>query len=400
MFICHECNTVTPETEVRTFDDLKFCIDCFRHSYFTCARCDTLGHRGGENFIESENISICDDCFCGNYLICRECGESTRVSRMRGDICRDCASDEPTTYEPSYSEKQANRATIREAKESFSLFGVELELNTQGAKLTQLPAWSCVRDGSLSNGLEYVSRVFPANETGYVELAKCVSLLKKNGHKPDKSCGFHLHFNVVPKDAKSIKFLKSLLIAYLSLEPHIYAMLPNSRRTNTYCRRLDCDLLSHYRLELAAPKSGKKHAEYMEAWDNFCRGTELTNLVEKIPHGHYFENAFYAGQSSYKKDHYYSKRYYGLNLHSIFYRGSIELRYHGGTCDKHKVVNWVKFHKAIMDFIQAYKGNYLAMRELGKKEFLASVLGPELTEYMTERVAKFENDEQTEAVEA
>ena len=47
-------------------------------------------------------------------------------------------------------------------------------------------------------------------------------------------------------------------------------------------------------------------------------------------------------------DKYFTKRYYWLNLHSVFYRDTIELRLHSGTISKEKIINWYNLQKIFL----------------------------------------------------
>ena len=48
------------------------------------------------------------------------------------------------------------------------------------------------------------------------------------------------------------------------------------------------------------------------------------------------------------ESHYNSSRYHGLNLHSKFYHGTIEFRYHEGEVDPERIISWIEFCNSTM----------------------------------------------------
>ncbi len=56
-----------------------------------------------------------------------------------------------------------------------------------------------------------------------------------------------------------------------------------------------------------------------------------------------------------KKYPYHGNRYRGLNLHSLLNIGTIELRYHSGTLDSTKIINWLFINTAIIDYCNKHQ---------------------------------------------
>jgi hypothetical protein len=52
-------------------------------------------------------------------------------------------------------------------------------------------------------------------------------------------------------------------------------------------------------------------------------------------------------EPSYEK--YNHSRYCGMNMHSRIINGSIEFRYHSGTINRNKIINWITICQAIVD---------------------------------------------------
>ena len=53
--------------------------------------------------------------------------------------------------------------------------------------------------------------------------------------------------------------------------------------------------------------------------------------------------------SGISREKYNDSRYHGLNLHARFYLGTIEFRYHSGTLNSEKIINWVKICNSIIE---------------------------------------------------
>lgn len=96
-----------------------------------------------------------------------------------------------------------------------------------------------VHDGSLRGpggedpiGGEYVTGVL-TGDMGFYQLNKLCSVLSKRC-EIDKRCGVHVHIGIDP----SKTFIVSLYKLLLDIEEEMFSLLPQSRRTNTYCRKL------------------------------------------------------------------------------------------------------------------------------------------------------------------
>ena len=114
--------------------------------------------------------------------------------------------------------------------------------------------------------------------------------------------GQHMHF-----DARDLDWYHRVVIAGIvkAIEPHLYSMLPSSRRNNRYC----------------IPMS--------QRWSDFKYVKDRDSFVD-----------FWYDTCSYNDSRWNDKRYYGLNMHPGPREGgmgSIEIRYHNGTLNKTKM---------------------------------------------------------------
>lgn len=111
-------------------------------------------------------------------------------------------------------------------------FGVELEV--EGTRLPQLAngQWNTVTDGSLRNGLEYVSsgpRTFEEIENDLAFFDKQCQDAKL---KPSIRTSTHVHLNV---QSLTITRLISLLAVYYAIEDVLFWLFSENRRGNHFC---------------------------------------------------------------------------------------------------------------------------------------------------------------------
>lgn len=164
--------------------------------------------------------------------------------------------------------------------------------------------WKIVTDGSLSahaNGFEIVSPVM-FGEGGLEQVRTVCKALTEMGAIVRKTCGLHVHFGA---RSWNIETFKSLLLAYRTFEPVIGAMLPQSRRDNTYCREL-----------------------------------RRVTTPERIAQARTVRDLQYVLGSG---------RYVTLNLMPFFRQGTVEFRQHSGTVDGEKIVNWIMLCASLIE---------------------------------------------------
>jgi len=145
--------------------------------------------------------------------------------------------------------------------------------------------WKAVIDGSLSGGSygsgEVVSPVLAYEDIE--ELQRIVRALREAGARSDSSCGIHVHVDGSSLDAKSIVNI----VKYVHKQERLLLA--------EYCRPISTEFIE--RIEKRRPET---RAQLSEAW---------------------------YGRSNEVPCRYDTTRYHGLNLNSLFYRGTIEFRY-------------------------------------------------------------------------
>ena len=174
--------------------------------------------------------------------------------------------------------------------------------------------WKLVSDSSIYaekwNGYSYevtdspdyrVEMVSP--KLTYGELPKfqeCVRQMRYAKGKVNDSCGIHVHVDAAKHNRQSLKNLLSIMF---SKEDILFkALQVNPNRVRTYCKKVREPMLQKAR-QLSAEET-----------------TDLTQL----------EEIWYEGKVK-NSDHYNWTRYYALNLHSVFYRGTVEFRCFNST---------------------------------------------------------------------
>lgn len=175
--------------------------------------------------------------------------------------------------------------------------------------------WKLVSDASIIGeqwtGTEYlendikdfrVELVTP--KLTYPELPKlqeCMRRLKQIGAKVNDSCGIHVHVDAANHNRQSLKNLISIM--YSKEDLLFKALQVNEVRAIRFCKKVREPMLREARQLLSAEET-----------------TDLTQL----------EQIWYEGNVS-SSDHYNWTRYYALNLHSVFYRGTVEWRCFNST---------------------------------------------------------------------
>ncbi len=363
---CVSCSELFSEDEIIYWNDNTFCEDCLNN---TTSFCDDCGERVNNSNIAEINLNhICNDCFDNNYFNCDNCGEYVHNDDYGDEGC--CYRCENDNRDNSEFEEIKIRNTFEKSKtfkiNKFKNFcGVEIEViggnmfsydELKNFQFSQIP------DGSVSNGGEFVSCAMNGDNL-FNKIDNFCKELDINNFKINTDWGMHIHIKV----NKNIENLKKIYIFYKKYEDYFFNMLPKSRQQNNYCFKLKNKL-------------------------NLCE-----NDVLKYKNSYDFQKNIYNSTNKYalsrfKKNKYNDKRYSWLNFHSVFYRGTLEIRNHQGTINPTKIKNWLKIHLTIINLLKNININMI--NNLPKdKTFFLSFFDENLKNYILERWAKFENEE-------
>jgi len=137
----------------------------------------------------------------------------------------------------------------------------------------------------------------------YAELPKfqeCIRQVRHAGAKVNDSCGIHVHVDAANHNRQSLKNLIGIM--YSKEDILFKALKVNEDRAKRWCKKVREPMLREAR-RLSADET-----------------KDLTRL----------EEVWYEGDVSIR-EHYNWTRYHALNLHSVFYRGTVEWRCFNST---------------------------------------------------------------------
>lgn len=186
--------------------------------------------------------------------------------------------------------------------------------------------WDICSDGSVGGGtsVEFVSP--PLRYEDIEELQEVVRAIRQAGFKVNRSCGIHVHVGSRTTDGEELsgKALKVLAKTMKSKERIIKKA--TKRLANRWCRDLETDLV-----------------------ERIVRAGNDKNAVGRAWYG--VRNFAYAAQN-----HYHDSRYHALNLHSVFFRGTVEFRMFESSLHAGKVKAYIQFSLALVGKARKARG--------------------------------------------
>lgn len=130
-------------------------------------------------------------------------------------------------------------------------------------------------------------------------IQELVRRLRRQGAFSNSSCGLHVHVDALPFDARTLRNLTNIMY---SKEDILYrALQVDVAREDRYCKKADPDFLEQ--LNRRKPKS-----------------------IEEL-------KRIWYGDASPHNSHYDETRYRGVNLHSVFQKGTVEFRLFNSTVE-------------------------------------------------------------------
>ncbi|MFZ5449170.1 MAG: amidoligase family protein [Thermodesulfobacteriota bacterium] len=188
-------------------------------------------------------------------------------------------------------------------------------------------AWSFVTDDSIkgAGGSELVSPILSGVQ-GLIRLYQVLNLLQEFPEiQVNDTCGFHVHHGVDPETFGNQELFQLMRIVAI-FENYIYHLLPEDRRGAETCRPLEIDLYKWFR------RNGSERQ---------------VPLVKNLWYS--LENRDDAQTPRHRKIH--PTRYHGLNLHSYWYRGTVEFRYYPSILDQpEELMQWIIFTQFLMEW--------------------------------------------------
>jgi len=302
------------------------------------------------------------------------CGECDRCT----DCC-ECSDGKPDVLRNGYFQFHESRTF----KANISRRHLSLELEI--ARIDNDRAYAVkdaalkygdaiVLDGSLPDtGFEI--NMNPTNGDLFIEhVTDLCNGLKRASAEVDRCCGMHCHL-----DAKHYSYfdLFKLCRLYVRIEDGLFDMVSRSRRTGSYSRpcagQYEFDNYATFKKTLIARLYGKECIEPRKQWDG-----------KKRPHVNYSTPRKRQTISSFNEK-YSGTRYSALNLHSFFYRRTIEFRHHQGTVQPDKAANWAMVCAAVLDSASRLTVAQIDALPLDSFDALLAVVPSSLHAYMHSR---------------
>ena len=339
--ICCTCR-VCPGDH-RTQND--FCGDCdFCDSCCECVRCESCNRR---------NVRICSQCNQCNRC-CSGCGST--VSFFTNPL---------VFHIPRLHERVRNPSSRFLAAE-IEVAGIEAESGDLVTRAVEKWKGSIVEDGSLPNdGFEI--NTAPAGGDKFVEEIEdiCKALKRVQAHVTS-ACGLHVHI-----DARDFDYfdIRRLALVYADMETALFQMVSKKRRENTYCTPCG-DIFRETILKGRIPYKEVKQSVQVSLYGS--------NGVKDVHRNRKSKNT--------------GPRYRALNLHSWFYRGTVECRLFGGTVKAEKIIPWGMMWARIFDWVHSHTDDEVMARFSGlrtPKNKLLAVVGKEtpIGQFVKDRMA-------------
>ena len=308
-----------------TSDNTMVCDSCFDDYYETCNDCEATYGRDDGYYVSGYG-SVCDNCR-DYYYYCNECGEYHEENNGEYDdddnwTCDRCLNGRSEHIRCGDGVQQASNTFKEIAYENT--YGIELE-TSKAVSESMISVFSEVHDGSIT-GKEYVSPILQGDE-GLQKIREfCYNAVKAKA-EVDNACGYHVH---IGSGHLNFQQIKNVWWLYKYFEPVFYAMLPKSRSKQAgsgscWCAPIN-DMFTFKQIE-----NCENNRDLMRLYYNFRHNDE-----ERM-------------QDHAKGNRYANQRYRSINLHSHWYRGTIEFRGHSGTLDSRKTINWLKLHLLVVD---------------------------------------------------
>jgi hypothetical protein len=175
--------------------------------------------------------------------------------------------------------------------------------------------WVVLNDGSLTGNCYGTAGEITSPILTWADLEQLQDIVRKVrevGARVDHSCGIHIHVDGARfKDEPSA--IRSLVRLVYNRETFIEAALKlDARRRSIYCQPIQTRI---------------------------AEGIRRCNALATVQRLWYQNELRYSRNP--ERDHYNSSRYHGVNLHSLFFRGTIEFRWFNGSLHAGEVKSYV-----------------------------------------------------------
>ncbi len=227
--------------------------------------------------------------------------------------------------------------------------------------------WHFEDDSSIRGmgGAELVSPILSGIE-GLIQVYFALRFLCKiEKVKINQTCGFHVHHGV-NREHYGCRELKELVRIVYPMEDYFYLLIPGNRHDADTCKPIELNVEEFLKIPCDDVSNGVSFLKKM--W--YSRKNRYDPEVAQNPR-------------------YDKTRYHGLNLHSYWFRSTIEFRYHSAILkDVNEAMQWIiftqflvelstgnvpviEFHPSASKWMQTIYKIYLALGYLDKIKFVA-----------------------------
>lgn len=335
VLVCSSCNKQLVDSDSFVLFACLYCAECTPRNLEVCDMCSKpkMKCKKVKQYDGTDSL-ICEGCR-KRIWECRNCGHPLESSFLENRQCEACIETNSTQYGRrfSYSMKWVSNA-LGEIIKSTRLFSSEIEAGTSSARKLSLIAEGIPTqcgigsDGSLSGISQCFEIQTPrlGGQLGEELVRRVCGTLKAQGTVVNDTCGMHVHLDGKDLFPESRKTFPTAIIqlwkAHIVFEDIILSFIPYNRRNNDFCRPMR-DVVSTSEIDAC-----NSLFEIEQLWYKEVSYDEIRNS---------------------KGHHYHSSRYFGVNLHSLLANKHLEIRYHSGTVNPRKILEWANLHCLIMD---------------------------------------------------
>ena len=277
-------------------------------------------------------------------------------------------------------------------------FGAEFEAANLWLPLYKAKDYnvSCVRDGSMnagSGGPEIVTGVLHG-DNGFRHLQEICNLLSQKALL-DKYCSTHIHIGGMDFNKENLLFLYKISCF---IEDEIYEMVPNSRRHNSYCRKLEKFVFKHD-LKTQSKEEYKINidTDYNTLYDFLSvKGTKVRSRRNNHPMGAkcgYNHSTPRYSWVNFIPAMFNTRDVYFENKKQKDTSRTWEIRLHSATLNYTKTRNWLLIFMGVMWFVENCKSEINSDIKLSDIMYKAyPKMGKSLVQYIEERKLLFTLD--------
>jgi len=367
---CDKCGGIFSLKGTTKYNKKRYCEKCYKKEFNVCDGCNKVKE---EELTKYKRYKICSHCFKTKIKKCVNCEKKFGTWEMKKiyaipnkHYCIPCYDSKFKLFQViKINPIKLNSKTF--VKNKYKRFcGVEIECKSKERdkncfikqELKNLK-FSQIIDNSLGlGGIEFVS--VPMNgDLLFKKIDDFCNLLVKRKYYVNKRCGLHIHLGVIRK----LELLKNIYIFYNKFEKFFFDIVPKSRQDTSYCEKF---------------KKIYKHNNEIIFKANSLKS--FKRLIYETKNDRSIEED--------SKDKWNDKRYCWVNFHSVFYRGTLEIRSHAGTISKNKIKNWLLIHLTVLKYLTKVNTTTIYDLKADKETFL-SLFDKRLQEYIQKRWDKF-----------